>query len=68
MQGAELKDSMTPYKRWGSVAEVACHVQGSTPYGIRFSHEFYRPSPTKDVTEKDPPLIREPLIGGYTVV
>jgi hypothetical protein len=31
----------------GSAAELACHLQGSTPYGIRFSHKPYRPSPTK---------------------
>jgi hypothetical protein len=43
-------------------------IQGSTPYGIRFSHKTYRPSPTKDVTYKDPPLIRGPLIGRYAVV
>jgi hypothetical protein len=28
-----------PYKWWGSVAELACHLQGSIPYGIRFSHK-----------------------------
>jgi hypothetical protein len=27
------------YKRWVSVAELTCHLQGSTPYGIRFSHK-----------------------------
>jgi hypothetical protein len=48
-----------PYKRWG-------YLQGSTPYGIIISHKTYRPSPTKDVTWEDP-LIRGPLIGGYTV-
>jgi hypothetical protein len=42
-------------------------LTGFHPYGIRSSHKAYRPSPTKDVTEKDPPLIRGPLIGGYTV-
>jgi hypothetical protein len=47
----------TPYKRWGSVAEITCHLQGSTPNGIRFSHKTYRPSATKDVAEKDPPLV-----------
>jgi hypothetical protein len=41
-----------------------CHLQGFTPYGIRFSHKTYRPSPTTDVTWKDPPYIRGPLIGG----
>jgi hypothetical protein len=45
-----LITSVYPYKRWGSVAELTCHLQGSTRYGIRFSHETYRPSPTKDVT------------------
>jgi hypothetical protein len=59
--------STPPHKRWGSVAELTYHLQGSTPYGIRFSHKTYRPSPTKDVTKKDPPLIRGPLIGGCTV-
>jgi hypothetical protein len=53
------------YKRWGSVAELTCHLQGSTPCGIRFSHKTYRPAPTKDVTLKDPPLISGPLIGKY---
>jgi hypothetical protein len=38
------------YKRWGSVSELTCHLQGSTAHGIRFSHKTYRPSPTKDVT------------------
>jgi hypothetical protein len=42
--------SIPPYKRWASVAELTCHLQGSTPYGIRFSHRTYRPLPTKDVT------------------
>jgi hypothetical protein len=56
-----------PFKRWGSVAELTCHLQDSTPSGIRFSHKTYRPSPTKDVTQKDPPLIRGTLIRGYTV-
>jgi hypothetical protein len=46
---------VSPYKRWGSVAELKCHLQGSTLSGIRFSHNAYRPSPTNDVTEKDPP-------------
>jgi hypothetical protein len=33
--------------------------------GLSFSHKTYRPSPTaRDVTKKDPPLIRGPLIGG----
>jgi hypothetical protein len=59
--------SLPPYKWWGSVAELTCHLQGSTPYGIRFSHKTYRPSPTKGVTWKDPAIIRGPLIGGYTV-
>jgi hypothetical protein len=31
-------DSIPPYKRWGSVAELTCHLQGFTPDGIRFSH------------------------------
>jgi hypothetical protein len=53
-----------PYKRWGSVVDLTRHLQGSTPYGIRFSHKTYRPSPTKDVTWKDPPFIRGPLKGG----
>jgi hypothetical protein len=53
------------YKRWGSVEELTCHLQGSTPYGIKFFHKTYRPSPDKDVTCKDPPLIRGPLIGVY---
>jgi hypothetical protein len=38
-------------------------IQGFTPYGIRFSHKMYRPSPTKDVTWKDHPLASRPLIG-----
>jgi hypothetical protein len=42
--------SILLYKRWGSVADLTCHLQGSTPYGIRFSHKSYRPSPTKAVT------------------
>jgi hypothetical protein len=37
-----------PYKRWGWVAELTCHLQGSTPSGIRFSHKTT--SPTRDVT------------------
>jgi hypothetical protein len=37
-------------KRWGSVAELSCHSQASTSYGIRFYNKPYRPSPTKDVT------------------
>jgi hypothetical protein len=60
--------SLLPYKRWGTVAELTCHLQASTPYGIRFSHKTYRPSPTKDLTYKDPPLTRGPLVGGYTVM
>jgi hypothetical protein len=59
--------SIPSYKRWGSLAELTWHSQCSTPYGIRFSHKIYRPSPTKDVTWKDPSLIRGPLIGGCTV-
>jgi hypothetical protein len=58
---------MPPYKRWGSVAELTWHLQGSTPYGRRFSHKIYRPSPTKDITWKDPPLIRGSLIREYPV-
>jgi hypothetical protein len=42
--------STPPYKRWGSVAELTCHLQGSNLYGIRLSHKIYRPSLTKDVT------------------
>jgi hypothetical protein len=42
--------SIPPYKRWGSVAELTCHLQSSTPHGTKFSHKTYRPSPTKDVT------------------
>jgi hypothetical protein len=42
--------SISPYKRWGSVAELKCHLQGSNHYGMSFSHKTYRPSPTKDVT------------------
>jgi hypothetical protein len=57
----------TPSKRWGSVVELTCHLQGSTPYGIRFFHKTYRPSPTKDVSYRDPLLIRGPLVGGDTV-
>jgi hypothetical protein len=34
----------------GSVAELTCHLHGSTPYAIRSSHESDWPSPTKDVT------------------
>jgi hypothetical protein len=41
---------VTPCKRWGSVAELICHLQGSIFYGIKSSHKCYRPSPTKDVT------------------
>jgi hypothetical protein len=59
--------SIPPCKRWGPVAELTRHLQGSTPSGIRFSHKNYRPSPTKDVTYKDPPLLRGPLIMGYIV-
>jgi hypothetical protein len=62
-----LPYSIPPYKRWGSVAELTCHLQGSTSYGIRLSHKTYRPSPNKDVTQKDPPLMKGPLIGEYTV-
>jgi hypothetical protein len=58
--------SIPPYKRLGSVAELTCHSQVSTPHGIKFSHKKYRPSPTKDVNKKDH-LIRGPLIEGYTV-
>jgi hypothetical protein len=61
------RSSPVQYKRWGSVAELICQLQGSTPYGIRLSHKIYRPAPTKDGTWKDPPLVRGPLIGGYTV-
>jgi hypothetical protein len=39
-----------PYKRWGSVAGLTYHLQGSTPYWIRFPRKTYRPLPTKDVT------------------
>jgi hypothetical protein len=39
-----------------SVAELRCHLQSSSPYGIRFSHKTYRPSPIKDVTWKNPLL------------
>jgi hypothetical protein len=35
-----------------------------TLHRIRFCRKTYRPSPTKDVTKKDPPLVRGPLIGG----
>jgi hypothetical protein len=42
--------SIPPFKRWGSVAELTCHSQGSIPYETRFSHKTYRPSPTKNVT------------------
>jgi hypothetical protein len=59
--------SMPPYKRWGSVAELTCHLQDSTTCGIRCSHKTNRPSPTKDVNQKDPPFIRGPLVGGCTV-
>jgi hypothetical protein len=55
--------STSPYERWGLVAELTCHLQNSTPYGIRFSQKTYRPSPTKDVTWKDPPLIKRLLTG-----
>jgi hypothetical protein len=60
-------NSIPLYKRWGSVAELTCHLQGTTAYGIRISHKTYRPSPTRNVTWKDPPLIRGPLTGGKTV-
>jgi hypothetical protein len=68
-----ILNSIPPYKRWGSVAELTCHLQNSTRYGIIFSHKAYRPSLIKDVTQedvtkKDPPLIRGPLTGGYTVL
>jgi hypothetical protein len=42
--------SIPPYMRWGSVAELTCYLQGSTPQGIRLSHKSYRPWPTKDFT------------------
>jgi hypothetical protein len=45
----EMRYSIPLYKLWGLVAELICHLQGSTPYEIRFSHKTYRPSPTKDV-------------------
>jgi hypothetical protein len=60
----EINHSIPSYKRWGSVAELTCYLQGSTPYGIKLSHKTYRPSPTKDVTWKAPPLIRGPLKRG----
>jgi hypothetical protein len=70
-KGAHSKDSVDystpPYKWWGSVAELTCHLPASTPYGIRLSYKTHRSSPTKDVTYKDPLLIRGPLIGGYAV-
>jgi hypothetical protein len=28
------------YERWESVAELTCHLQGSTPYGKILSHNF----------------------------
>jgi hypothetical protein len=58
--------SIPPYKRWGSVAELTCHLQSSTLYGIRLSHKTHRPSPTKDVG-RILSTIRGPLIGEYTV-
>jgi hypothetical protein len=60
----EVRLQYTLHKQWGSVAELTCHLQGSIPYGIRSSYKIYRPSLTKDVTKKDPPLIRGPLTGG----
>jgi hypothetical protein len=42
-------------------------LTGFHPVGVKLSHYTYRPSPTKDVTEKDSPLIRDALIGGDTV-
>jgi hypothetical protein len=42
-------------------------ITGFYTYGLRFSHKTCRPSPTKDVTWKDPPLMRGPLIEGDTV-
>jgi hypothetical protein len=42
--------SQPPYKRWGPVAELTCHIQGSTPYGITFSHETFRPLSTQNFT------------------
>jgi hypothetical protein len=45
------------WRRWHVTNRV------STLYGIRFSHKTYRPSPTRDVTWKDPPLVRGPLLG-----
>jgi hypothetical protein len=34
-----FKYNIPPYKRWGSVEELTCHLQGSIPYGRRFSHK-----------------------------
>jgi hypothetical protein len=48
--------NIRPYKWWGSVAEMTCHLQGPTPYGVKFFHKTYRPSTTKDITSKDSPL------------
>jgi hypothetical protein len=63
----DIADTEYPLKMWGPVAELTCYLQGSTLYGIKFSHKTYRPSPTTDVTWKDPPHIKAPLTGGYTV-
>jgi hypothetical protein len=55
--------SLPLYELWGSVAELTCHKHDSTHYGVRFSYRILR-SPTKDITYRDPRLIRGPLIGG----
>jgi hypothetical protein len=47
IEGVDLQ--YTPLSAVG-VGRGADMSQGSTPYGIRFSHKTYRPSPTKDVT------------------
>jgi hypothetical protein len=51
----------------GEVRSRSLHVTYRVSPLIRFSHKTYRPSPKKDATWKDPPLIWGPLIGGYTV-
>jgi hypothetical protein len=37
---------------------------GFHPLWDKIPQKTYRPSPTKDVTQKDPSIIRGPLIGG----
>jgi hypothetical protein len=62
-----LLNSGTVYPPISGGGRSRCwHVSELHPLGIGFSFKTYRPSSTKDVTRKDPPLIRGPLIGEYT--